>query len=99
MTQQFRTWLVCQVCGRTTATDDAQHWLNQPHRTRWDVWVVRCPEHWSEWALRHTEEGRTKANRAAMTKALQQPVPPIPPHVSPFPTVERDDPDVNRVRI
>lgn len=96
---QFRTWLVCQFCGATTTPDNAEHWLNQPHRERWDIRVVRCPQHWSEWALRHTREGRTKENRKRMTEALQQEPPVIPSSASPFPTKERDDPDVNTVRV
>jgi hypothetical protein len=99
MPDQFSTWLVCQFCGRTSPADDAEHWLNQPHRERWDVRVVRCPEHWSEWALRHTREGRTKDNRARMKEALSQPPPPIPPSASPFPVLERDDPGPKNVRI
>ena len=91
MTKQFKGWLVCQFCGRTVAAADSKHWLNQPHRDRWDVRVVRCPEHWSEWALRHTREGRTKANRAAMALALSQPVPGLPVAVQPFPITDRDD--------
>lgn len=97
--KQFRTWLVCQFCGRTTPADQSEHWLNQPHRERWDIRVVRCPEHWSEWALRHTREGRTKDNRKRMAEALAQPVPLIPAYASPFPLTERDDPEVNVVRM
>lgn len=97
--KQFRSWLVCQVCGRVTTPEDSEHWLNQPHRERWDVRVIRCPQHWSEWALRHTREGRSNANREAMREALAQPEPVIPPNVGPFPVAERDDPDVNNVRI
>lgn len=98
-TQQFKTWLVCQFCGRTAPADDAPYWLNQPHRDRWDIRVIRCPQHWSEWALRHTRDGRTGENRKAMAEALSQPVPAFPAHASPFPTRERDDSEVNVVRI
>ena len=97
--QQFRTWVVCQVCGRTAPADDAKHWLNQPYRGRWDLRVQRCPQHWSEWALRHTREGRTNANRERMAEALKQPVPPDHPYSGPFPTTERDDPRLSVVRI
>jgi hypothetical protein len=92
---QFQTWLTCQVCGRVVPRSDSRHWLDQPHRNYpWepDMRVVRCPEHWSEWALRHTVEGRTKKNRAAMRKALAEPVPTMPPYLGPFPTMERTDP-------
>ena len=97
--EQFKTWLVCQVCGRVTTPEDSDFWLNQPHRSRWDIRVVRCPEHWSEWALRHTREGRTNDNRKRMQEALAQPAPTIPVHASPFPLRDRDDPDLERVRV
>lgn len=97
--KQFKTWVVCQVCGRTAPADEAPHWLNQPHRERWDIRIVRCPQHWSEWALRHTREGRTNANRAAMAEALAQPAPVFPPYASPFPLRERDDEEVTEVRV
>lgn len=96
---QFKTWLVCQFCGRVTTPEESEHWLNQPHRERLGIRVVRCPEHWSEWALRHTREGRTKENRKMMAEALRQPVSTIPAHVGPFPTTERDDPVVSRIRL
>lgn len=96
--QQFETWLVCQFCGAVVPRDDAPHWLDQPHRFL-DVRVVRCPQHWSEWALRHTVEGRTKRNRAAMREALAQPAPIAPPSLSPFPTRERNDPEVMVQRV
>ena len=88
--KQFRTWAVCQVCGRAASRDDAEGWLDQPHRERWDVRVVRCPQHISEWALRNTREGRTKANRELLAQGKQMPVPPIPPHASPFPIQEQN---------
>lgn len=87
---QFHTWLVCQFCGRAAPRDDAMGWLDQPHRDRFDVRVVRCPEHWSEWSLRHTREGRTKNNRKRMFEALAMPVPAMPPHVEPFPIMEQE---------
>ena len=88
---QFQTWLVCQFCGRATPRASSEGWLNQPHRDRLDVRVIRCPEHWSEWALRQTREGRTKNNRTRMAEALAMPVPPIPPSASPFPITEQED--------
>ena len=88
---QLVTQLVCQVCGRVTQRDsrDAKHWLNEPHRSAYWVNVVRCPQHWSEWALRHTQKGRTKDMRARMKIALAQPAPVIPPLLSPFPTTNK----------
>lgn len=87
---QFKTWLVCQFCGRTTAKEDSEGWLDQPHRNRWDVRVVRCPQHISEWALRHTRAGRTKENRELLRRGKEIPEPPIPPHASPFPMQDRE---------
>ena len=89
--KQFKTWLVCQYCGATTPVEQSDHWLNQPHRERWDIRVVRCPQHWSEWALRQTREGRTNENRAAMAEALALPPLPIPPYASPFPMTDREE--------
>lgn len=86
---QFQTWAVCQYCGAVTDRDNAPYWLIQPHRSDREIDIVRCPQHWSEWALRHTKEGRTKQNRQRMQEALQQPAPTIPAHLSPFPTTEK----------
>lgn len=88
MARQFKAWLICQFCGRVSPAEDAEHWLNQAHRERIDVRVVRCPEHWSEWALRHTREGRSNNNRERMVDALAQPPANIPPHVQPFPWMD-----------
>lgn len=82
---QLVTQLVCQFCGRTTMRAGAKFWLNEPHRFDDSVYVVRCPEHWSEWALRHTKAGRTEEMRARMREALSQPSPSIPPWLDPFP--------------
>ena len=88
---QFKTWLVCQFCGRVTSAKDSEGWLNQPHRDRLDVRVVRCPPHISEWALRHTREGRTKDNRELLRKGHETAMPPIPPYASPFPLTEQTE--------
>lgn len=88
---QFYTQLVCQFCGRTTHRDDAEHWLNEPHRFNPELSVVRCPEHWSEWALRHTKAGRTTQMRERMRVALAQPKPPIPAWLDPFPLTNQFD--------
>ena len=63
------------------------------------VATTEATQHWSEWALRNTREGRTNDNRARMQEALQQPVPMIPVSASPFPVRERDDQEVNAVRL
>lgn len=91
MRSQFQTVRVCQVCGRATPSDQASGWLVSPHRTNMNVTVVRCPQHWSEWALRNCKAGRTKEMREQMERSLAMPVPPIPAALGPFPTRERDD--------
>lgn len=49
--EQSKSWLVCQVCGRIAPDEDSIGWLNQPHRGRGDIQVIRCPQHWSERAV------------------------------------------------
>lgn len=91
MSRQFTTWRVCQVCGLATPADHVEGWLVSPHRTRREITVVRCPQHWSEWALRNCRDGRTKVMRQKAREAAQMPAPPIPAHLSPFPTQERKE--------
>lgn len=91
MADQFKTWLVCMFCGRAVPRDDSEGWLDQPHRDILGLRVQRCPQHISEWALRHTREGRTKANRELAAKGRTMQVPPIPPSASPFPIRDRED--------
>ena len=88
---QFLTQLVGQVCGRTVAkgTPAAEHWLDEPHRFNYRVHVVRCPQHWSEWALRNSEAGRTKVMRDRMKEALAQPEPAFPAYLDPFPVTNK----------
>ena len=87
---QLQTVRVCQVCGLATARDQADDWLVSPHRTDLNITIVRCPEHWSEWALRQCRDGRTRVMRDRMKQALALPVPVMPASLSPFPTTERD---------
>lgn len=88
---QLISQLVCQYCGRVTQEGSraAKHWLNEPHRSSYWINVVRCPEHWGEWALRQTKAGRTKVMRARMAEARKQPIPPIPVWLDPFPLTNR----------
>lgn len=88
---QFTTWRVCQVCGLAAASDAVQGWLVSPHRKQAGVIVVRCPQHWSEWALRNCQEGRTKVMREQMRQAAQMNPPVIPAYLSPFPTTDREE--------
>jgi hypothetical protein len=88
---QFKSWLTCQVCGRVTPRNVAEGWLDARHRDQWDIRVVRCPQHWSEWALRNTRDGRTKVMRERMREALAMPAPAIPVYLEPFPTTEREE--------
>ena len=50
---QMDSTLVCQKCGRSTLVKYATHWLNEPHKIYTGYRVVRCPEHWTEWAMRN----------------------------------------------
>lgn len=87
---QFKTWLVCQVCGRS-APKDTPHWFSSPHRTYPGAQVVRCPQHWSEWALRNSQAGRTNEMRRRKREALAQPTVEFPVRLEPFPTKEVGD--------
>lgn len=91
MGRQFKTWLVCQVCGRTVLKSAAAHWFSSQHRTYPDVQVVRCPQHWSEWALRNSVAGRTNEMRRQMREALAQPAITFPINLEPFPTHDVGD--------
>ena len=88
---QFKTWCVCQFCGRATPSTAVVGWLVSPHRIHADVTVVRCPQHWSEWAMRQCQGGRTKEMRQQAMEAALMPVPVIPASLSPFPTTEREE--------
>jgi hypothetical protein len=60
---QYQHWSVCQVCGRIVARDSDPDWLDSPSLDHPGYRVIRCPKHWSEWALRKCEAGRTGENR------------------------------------
>lgn len=81
---------VCQVCGHVAPRGTA-HWLDEPHRELRGIRVIRCPEHWSEWALRITRTGRTKKQRQRMAEALKQPKSPFPPYLDPYPYTQRKE--------
>lgn len=57
--------LVCQFCGLSTSanSDDAKNWLVSQSCHYENIWIVRCPLHISEWALRQSRAGRTKEMR------------------------------------
>lgn len=90
LTPQRNDVVVCQVCGRSTFPK-TKHWLDQPHKDILGLRVQRCPQHWTDWALRNTREGRTNANRAAMKEALQQDAPAIHPYAEPWSAVPLPD--------
>lgn len=90
MRSQFQTWRVCMICGMATSRDDAEGWLVSPHKKDMNVTIVRCPQHWSEWALRNCKAGRTRVMRDRMKEALAMPAPTIPPALQPFPTREKE---------
>ena len=96
MTPQRTDVVCCQRCGRS-ALPREPHWLNQPHREIIGLRVQRCPEHWTEWSIRNTRDGRTNDNRAAMAEALSQPVSIIHPYLEPWsqvPLPSDDDLDI-----
>lgn len=88
---QRQTLRVCQFCGRVTTREQIEGWLVSPHKSDLNITVVRCPQHWSEWALRHCRDGRTRVMRDRMKEALAMPVPAIPSSLSPFPIREKED--------
>ena len=91
ITPQRSDWILCQICGRS-ALPGSKHWLNQPHREIFAFSVQRCPQHWTDWALRNTVEGRTDRNRAMMHDAREQKAPTIHPYLEPWsPTPLPDD--------
>lgn len=49
--------------GRLASSSDAEHWLCSRAKTQ-PLWIIRCPLHISEWALRQCEAGRTTVMRA-----------------------------------
>ena len=91
MTDQFKDFLVCQTCGRSTIREKHEHWLYEPSRFDLNVFITRCPQHWSEWALRNTTKGRTQDMRVAALLAREQPVPIMPVSLDPFPSRDRDE--------
>lgn len=86
---QNRSWPTCQICGRVTHQDKTGGWLVSPRRGDKEILVVRCPKHISEWSLRQSVEGRTKASRQKMAEGKQWDEP-IPPALSPFPMSGED---------
>jgi len=79
---------VCQVCGRVTHWDQTDAWLVSPRRDDQTILIVRCPKHISEWSMRQSVAGRTKANRQKMAEGKQwdEPIPLAP---APFPGSSR----------
>lgn len=88
--KQLEDWSVCQVCGRISprGTDD---WLDSQWKANPEYRIVRCPKHWSEWALRNCVAGRTNANRTKLYALRKKygywsddaPFQPIPTHDGP----------------
>lgn len=86
MSEDRNLILVCQRCGRTAlAGTSSPHWLQELHRDLDGTMVIRCPQHWSDWALRNTVCGRTKVMRMRMSDARQQPESQFPAWLDPYP--------------
>lgn len=108
--QQLEHFSVCQVCGRVSPRGSVG-WLDAPMRQRGPhtgsrfsggqdprhLRVIRCPEHISEWALRHSI-GRTKEARKLMAEGKTAAPPPFPPSVDPFPLLDEPLPGDVRVK-
>jgi len=71
--------LLCQYCGRV-AEDNAENnatWLVELHAKLPSIYVIRCPHHISEWALRATKVGRTKEMREKARRGREMDLPPV----------------------
>lgn len=85
--EQSQDWSVCQICGRVSRRHSDPDWLDASYRKDPTLRVVRCPKHWSEWALRNCVRGRTNYMRHKLYRLRQQyghwtdtyPFTPIPP--------------------
>lgn len=66
--RQLEHWSVCQKCGRV-ARRGTIHWLDLPDIGGGGYRVVRCPMHWTEWAIRNTALRRTDDGRRRMKLA------------------------------
>lgn len=79
--------LCCQFCGRLTLSDadGAVHWLVDRHKAYEGVWVIRCPHHISEWAMRNTVSGRTNENREKAKRGRDMDLLPVT-GLEPYPT-------------
>lgn len=49
---------------------DSPHWLRAPSKLVHEDWLIRCPFHWNEWALRSTI-GKSRSSFALMAVADQ----------------------------
>lgn len=82
-------WCCCQICGRviSTAEAEADGWLVGEDKRRPGRRVIRCYEHWSEWAMRNSV-GRTKGNRLKMKEGRERESEPVFLN-APFPLEDR----------
>lgn len=78
---------VCQVCGRAAAVTEKvkKDWHISPHKKLPGVHIVRCPNHISEWALRHSQAGRTAEMRKKAARGREMVLPPVSA-IDPMPT-------------
>lgn len=94
---QFQTWSVCQICGRFTRRGHPD-WIDayladengEPDGS--GLRVVRCPQHWSVWALRISTMGRWKyhVRRIEQLREQYKDLPPVS-MLDPFPLAEAED--------
>ena len=88
---------VCQLCGRFfyEGHDTINDWLigrrryRQKHRTLHSEWVIRCPQHITEWALRSVGRGRSQFQLGLVEEAKERDGKrfiPVNPYSQPFPS-------------
>lgn len=84
---QYQNWSVCQICGRIVKRGTDDDWLDEPWMYDPDFRVVRCPKHWSQWALRNTTIGRRRDLQEKIHRLRREYAdwPDIPPFIPPYP--------------
>jgi len=72
MGQQLQKWSVCQICGKVIPRGTGEDWIDSDSLQYPDVRIVRCPQHWSERALRKSSMGRTRANYRKLYRLIDE---------------------------
>lgn len=91
---------MCQVCGRVISAKRAlkreNDWFVAPMRDDPSFTIIRCPDHWSAWALRISVVGRKQPwlDRMAEVERNRQNRPWVDPRLEPFPIHDVPEDDV-----